>query len=195
MSKFSVAVIDCPWEYSQSKAGQRMGSAVDHYPTLNLEALKALPIRSVLHKNALAFVWVTGPLMHYGPEVIKAWDMYYRGIAFVWTKTKKDGGAMGARGTPPSFTKSNVELLLLASTMKSGRALPIRKFNTLQVVPHPPLKHSQKPEIFQDHIEETLVPCGPYLELFARRYRPGWVCLGNELTGRDIREDIALLSK
>ena len=27
-------------------------------------------------------------------------------------------------------------------------------------------------------------------ELFARREREGWLCLGNEITGRDIREDL-----
>lgn len=191
MTKFPLAVVDCPWQYSQSKSGQRMGAAVNHYSTLDLEELKKLPVRSVLQKDALLFLWATGPLLHHAVEVMKAWDFYYRGIAFVWVKTKMDGGAMGAIGTPPSFTKSNVELLLLGSTMKSGRALPIQKFNTVQVIPHPRLKHSQKPEVFQDRIEETLVPCGPYLELFARRHRPGWHCIGNELTQRDIREDLS----
>lgn len=39
-------------------------------------------------------------------------------------------------------------------------------------------RHSQKPEAFQDIVES--VSPGPYLELFARRARPGWTVWGNE---------------
>ena len=52
------------------------------------------------------------------------------------------------------------------------------------------LAHSQKPEAFQDHVEKCFP--GPYLELFARRVRPGWTCLGDECPGdeRDIRDSL-----
>lgn len=40
-------------------------------------------------------------------------------------------------------------------------------------------KHSKKPEAFQDIVEQ--VSPGPYLELFARRKRPGWAVWGNEV--------------
>ncbi len=41
-------------------------------------------------------------------------------------------------------------------------------------------EHSEKPEAFYRDIVERLTP-GPYVELFARRHRDGWTCLGNEL--------------
>lgn len=31
---------------------------------------------------------------------------------------------------------------------------------------------------------------GPYVELFARRQRSGWLCLGNEIDGLDIRDSL-----
>jgi N6-adenosine-specific RNA methylase IME4 len=40
-------------------------------------------------------------------------------------------------------------------------------------------KHSEKPEAFQDLVEQ--VSPGPYLELFARRRRLGWDVWGNEV--------------
>jgi N6-adenosine-specific RNA methylase IME4 len=40
-------------------------------------------------------------------------------------------------------------------------------------------KHSAKPERFYDTVER--VSPGPFLELFARRQRPDWVCWGNEI--------------
>jgi N6-adenosine-specific RNA methylase IME4 len=42
------------------------------------------------------------------------------------------------------------------------------------------LKHSQKPQLFYDLVEQ-LYPEGPYVELFARRRREGWHCYGDEL--------------
>lgn len=43
----------------------------------------------------------------------------------------------------------------------------------------PYTKHSGKPEEFYELVES--LSSGPYLELFARRQRPGWTCLGDEL--------------
>jgi N6-adenosine-specific RNA methylase IME4 len=41
-------------------------------------------------------------------------------------------------------------------------------------------RHSAKPEDFQTIVEK--VSPGPYLEMFARRKRPGWAAWGNEIT-------------
>jgi N6-adenosine-specific RNA methylase IME4 len=64
----------------------------------------------------------------------------------------------------------------------------------------PNLKHSSKPECLQDSLE-LMFPDQPdhpinRLELFARRERPGWTCLGNECPatmGQDIRDSMAQL--
>lgn len=53
--------------------------------------------------------------------------------------------------------------------------------------------HSEKPEPFQDDIERLVN--GPYLELFARRHRPGWTCIGNELDGLDITESLTRVAQ
>ncbi len=54
---------------------------------------------------------------------------------------------------------------------------------------HPRMKHSRKPDIFHQKIEE-LHGDVPRVELFARRRYPGWVCLGNEIDGRDMTEAV-----
>jgi len=55
------------------------------------------------------------------------------------------------------------------------------------------LKHSAKPEDLQDSLE-TMFPNSNKLELFARRLRTDWVCLGNEVcNGEDIRVSLAKL--
>lgn len=54
------------------------------------------------------------------------------------------------------------------------------------------LKHSAKPDDLQESLE-TMFPIARKLELFARRLRPGWTCLGNEIDGKDIRDALAEL--
>lgn len=55
------------------------------------------------------------------------------------------------------------------------------------------LKHSAKPEDLQDSLD-IMFPKGNKLELFARRIRPDWTCLGNEVcNGEDIRVSLAKL--
>ena len=49
------------------------------------------------------------------------------------------------------------------------------------------LKHSAKPECLQDALE-LMFPQTNKIELFARRVRPDWTCLGNEIDGEDIRD-------
>ena len=56
----------------------------------------------------------------------------------------------------------------------------------------PVLKHSAKPETIQDMLE-TMFPAGNKIELFARRSRKGWTCLGNQCPdteGEDIRDSL-----
>lgn len=55
------------------------------------------------------------------------------------------------------------------------------------------LKHSAKPEHLQDSLE-IMFPKAQKLELFARRHKAGWTCLGNEVcNGEDIRVSLSKL--
>lgn len=65
------------------------------------------------------------------------------------------------------------------------------------------LKHSAKPEGLQDRLD-LMFPLGNKLELFARRERAGWTCVGNECQSsiggvmamnEDIRDSIKRLKK
>ncbi len=52
------------------------------------------------------------------------------------------------------------------------------------------LRHSAKPEHLQDSLDIMFPDCNK-IELFARRIRPGWDCLGNEVcNGEDINVSI-----
>lgn len=58
---------------------------------------------------------------------------------------------------------------------------------------YPNLKHSAKPEHLQDSLE-TMFPNTTKLEMFARRVKNDWTCVGNEVcSGEDIRDSLAKL--
>jgi N6-adenosine-specific RNA methylase IME4 len=52
----------------------------------------------------------------------------------------------------------------------------------------PNFEHSRKPDSIYQIVESDYPK--PYIELFARRKRDGWICLGDEITGNDINYDI-----
>ena len=54
--------------------------------------------------------------------------------------------------------------------------------------------HSRKPDIVRERIVE-LVGDLPRAELFARQTYPGWVCVGDEIDGRDIRDSLRMLKE
>jgi N6-adenosine-specific RNA methylase IME4 len=56
----------------------------------------------------------------------------------------------------------------------------------------PRKNHSEKPELFQDLIEQ--MSPGPYIELFARQTRLGWTSVGDEINGQPIIASLKTLT-
>ena len=80
--KYGVILADPPWHYkvySKKGAGR---SAESHYPTMNTEDIKALPVSDIADKDCALFLWVTFPCLLEGLEVIKAWGFAYKTVAF-----------------------------------------------------------------------------------------------------------------
>lgn len=192
-SKFQICVLDCPWSYYNSEADSKTanGSVLNHYNTLSQKDLCNLPIKNILAKDALVFVWATSSKLHYAIECIEKWGLHFRGVAYVWIKTKQTGEIINGQGVPPTYTKPTTEYLLLATQKPQGRPIPIKRYNQAQVVLSPRGKHSEKPEIFYDMIDEMVDSNLLKIDIFARRHREGWTCVGDALQpGFDIREVI-----
>jgi len=118
-----------------------------------------------------------------GMAMIEHWGLRYRGVAFVWVKTKRSDPLMpiGAQGVRPSIVKPTTELVLVASKVATGRcALPLADESVCQVMLAPKSAHSEKPGVVQDRIE-ALYPAASKIELFVRRQRPGWDAWGDEV--------------
>jgi len=89
------------------------------------------------------------------------------------------------------FRQTHEICLIGTSNNKIYKSLQNKSQRSVSFAPN--LKHSAKPEHLQDALE-LMFPEGNKLELFARRHRPGWTCLGNEVCGgEDIRVSLSKL--
>jgi site-specific DNA-methyltransferase (adenine-specific) len=178
LSGYSVILADPPWKYyGDPNKDQACGK---HYNCMTPEEIAALPVKMLCADRAVVLVWATCPMLDVAMDTIRAWGLHYRGVAYVWVKTRADGGIINGQGVRPTLTKPTTELVLAASTVKRGRPLKILNEGQGQVVLAPRGEHSKKPDEVQKRIE-TLLGDVPRLELFARRKRPGWDAWGNEV--------------
>ncbi len=74
------------------------------------------------------------------------------------------------------YTLGGMEICLIGI---KGHLKPVGH-KVRQVIMHPRIGHSKKPQIFRDKIIE-LVGDLPRIELFARQKVEGWDCWGNEV--------------
>ena len=175
--QYPVLLLDPPWSYTGSQT--KWGAARKFYPTMTNDEIAALPVQDWLEPKSVVFLWATGPRLDTAIDMLRAWGLYHRGVAFTWVKTrKKDGQPIGAQGVRPSVVKPTTEFVLVASTKKKARPLPIADEGVPQVVLAPRRAHSQKPEEVQERIDK-LYPELRKAELFARRQFPGWDCYGD----------------
>ena len=84
--KYTVIYADPPWKYKVWSGG---GAADAHYPTMNLEDIKALPVSQLAAKDCALFLWITFPMLHEAWGVMKAWGFSFRTVAFVWVKLNR----------------------------------------------------------------------------------------------------------
>ncbi len=169
--KYSVIYADPPWRYQDKKCN---GNCADHYQTMKIDDLCALPIQNLAEKDCILFMWVTYPQLQKGLKLIEAWGFKYKTIAFQWVKQNKSGkGFFFGLGR---WTRGNTECCLLAVRGKPKRA----SNKVSQLIVEPLRSHSQKPDVTRDRIIE-LAGGGTYIELFARQYAAGWDCWGNEV--------------
>lgn len=177
---FDIVYADPPWPMWGDP--NKDAAAGKHYSLMTLEEIRALPVRASMSRDAALFLWATCPRLDLALDAISAWGLHYRGVAFVWVKTAKDGHIIHGQGVPPTATKPTTELCLLATTNRRGRPFPLLNAAVPQVVLASRGAHSEKPAVIREHIEALYGPRSR-LELFARQSAPGWAAWGNEAPG------------
>lgn len=187
MKRYSTVLADPPWPYQgqgpvgNGGRGSQEGRAKtiiqvglkDHYPTMSIDALKALPIKERVEGKAHLYLWTTNSFMVDAFEIARAWGFDPKTI-LTWGKTHKNDPTRASMKTG-YYYRSATEHIVFATRGNLRLTGPCRPTLFL----HPRAPHSVKPDFFYDVIEEQSP--GPFLELFARRLRPGWDQWGNEI--------------
>ncbi len=172
--KYNIIYADPPWQYKvYSKKGLGR-SAESHYPTMSLEAIKALPVGNLADKDCTLFMWTTMPLLFDCFSVLSSWGFQYKTVAFVWIKlNKKSDTLFWGMG---HWTRANAELCILATKGHPKRI----SAKVHQVIMSRIEEHSKKPDETRNRIVE-LIGDLPRVELFARNKTDGWDTWGNEV--------------
>lgn len=173
--KFYTVLADPPWQF-QNRTGKMAPEhkRLSRYSTMKLEEIMALPVSNVLTENAHLYLWVPNALLPEGLRVLKAWGFEYKSN-LIWYKIRKDGGP-DRRGVGFYF-RNVTEVILFGVKGRKARTLaPAR--STPNIISTQKREHSRKPDEQYELIES--VSPGPYLEMFARGSRPGWICWGNQ---------------
>ncbi len=171
--RYGAILADPPWSFkTRSEAGEGR-SAKNHYSTMSLEEIKALPVSSVAAPDSCLFLWAIDPMIPQALDVMKAWGFEFKTIGFYWVKQNKGGaGFFTGMGF---WTRANPEQVLLGTRGRPKRkAMDVRR---LLIAPR--REHSRKPSAIHTRIEDLVA--GPYLELFARERMTGWDAIGDEV--------------
>lgn len=187
MKDYRAIIADPAWEYGSPRAlvgnggrGAEGAAAIVqadvsvHYPTMSLDAIKALHIPAA--SDCLLFMWVTNPFLcdGSGPDVVKAWGFTPKSV-ITWSKVQADGVSPSMK--TGHWFRSASEHVIFAVKGSVKRPVGYPAFPTWFPAPRAP--HSVKPDRIHEYAE-ACCPEGPWLEMFARRARPKWDLWGNQ---------------
>ena len=160
--RFGTIYADPPWQYENSAS---RGAAENHYRTMAVAAIAALPIAPLAAADAHLHLWTTNAFLFEARQFIESWGFTYKSC-LVWIKPQLGNGnywrvsheflLLGVRGNATFADKTQQSWLCTERT-----------------------KHSAKPAIFRKLIEQ--VSPGPRLELFARFQAENWTSWGDQI--------------
>lgn len=209
MSKtFQVICCDPPYAFNDKLNNSSTPRGAEaNYTTMTNADIMALPVKQIADPDGcILALWCPSSLMQVGLDVMKAWGFEQK-TTYIWVKTKKEPikSAVKANdindilgfGMGRTFRASHELALIGINNTGIYKQLENKSQRSVSLAEN--LGHSTKPEMLQDSLELMFPKAkaeGKLVELFARRARPDWVCLGNECPssmGEDIRVSLQRL--
>jgi N6-adenosine-specific RNA methylase IME4 len=164
---FTTVYADPPWEYGN----QGTRAATDnHYPTMTLADIGALPVSKIVARNAHLHLWTTNAFLFEARAVMEAWGFEYRSC-FVWVKPQMGNG---------NYWRVSHEFLLFG--LRGD--LPFADRALMSWAAMDRTTHSQKPASVRALVERASP--APRVELFGRATVEGWTVWGNDAACRVI---------
>lgn len=172
MRKYKTILLDPPWPIVWKKDTQ-IGKKELQYQTMPIAEICNLPINEIADDNCRIFMWTTNQFLPEALGIIRNWKFRYR-LLFVWCKNNGIGDRL----------RVATEYLVIADKGNPAGGDREQKMILNWLEAKKPPRHSQKPEIFYEIIEQ--ISEAPRLEMFARDRqglfpnRNGWEVWGNE---------------
>lgn len=171
-TRYGCIYCDPPWPYTNQAT---RGSTDNHYVTMSMDDIRALPVESLAADDAHLHLWTTNGFLGEAIQLVSDWGFTYKSF-YVWVKPQMGMG---------NYWRVSHEVLLLGVR---GRA-KFRRHDLMSWGEFHRGVHSSKPEAVRLLVESASP--GPYLELFARRTSPGWTSWGNEVE-RGLYDDVGV---
>ena len=169
--KYGVIVADPEWRFEPWSRTTGMDRAADnHYPTSCLEVIASRDVDSIAADDSALGLWGTVPMLREALAVMEAWGFEYK-THWAWAKDRIGTGY---------WNRNAHEIFLLGTRGK----IPAPAMGTQwkSIIEAPAARHSAKPEIFLQMMEQYF-PTLPKIELNRRGApRSGWDAWGNETT-------------
>jgi N6-adenosine-specific RNA methylase IME4 len=166
--RYGVILADPEWRFEPYSRETGMDRAADnHYPTSELDDIKARDVASIAAEDCVLFLWATAPMLPQALAVMSSWGFTYKSQA-IWNKDRIGTGY---------WFRNKHEILLVGT--RGEIPAPAMGTQSVSLIEAPTAEHSEKPEAFHAIIE-SYFPSLPKIELNARRARPGWDVWGNE---------------
>jgi N6-adenosine-specific RNA methylase IME4 len=159
---FGTIYADPPWRYGNTAT---RAAAEDHYPTMAVEEIAALPVAALAAPQCHLHLWTTTAFLFEAKQILDVWNFTYKGV-FVWCKPQMGLG---------NYWRCATEFLLLGVRGE----LTFADRGLKNFVEARRGAHSAKPEEVRRLVERASP--GPRLELFARKATPGWTAWGNQV--------------
>jgi N6-adenosine-specific RNA methylase IME4 len=169
--RFRVVAADPAWPFGDNLPGGGRG-ARKHYRTMSVERICSFLVVAGIEvaDDAALFLWRPAAFAEQAVLVARVWGFVPK-TEMIWIKRTKHGKLHFGMGRT---VRSSHETILVAL-----RGRPERLSASVRSVFEAPVgRHSEKPDRFYELAEELFA--GPRVELFARRQREGWTCLGDQ---------------
>jgi N6-adenosine-specific RNA methylase IME4 len=169
VTPFRVLVADPPWKFGDKLPGKSRGAAKNYDVMTTREICQlALP---PLADDAYLLLWRVSSMVEEAYEVVRMWGFVPKS-EIVWEKVTAHGKPWFGMGRHVRAAHETAILAVRGRPRPVSRSVRSRFAAVVGA-------HSGKPEVFYELVEKLAQ--GPYCELFARRQRAGWTCLGNQM--------------
>lgn len=173
---FRVVAADPPWKFSDKLPGKNRGAA-RHYSTMTLEEICRFPLPP-LAADCVLFLWRVASMQQAALDVCRMWGFTVK-TELIWLKKTEHGMRWFGMGRT---LRAEHETCLIATrgkpqvlnhSTRSTFVIDVTGFSATVG------RHSEKPDEFYKIVESLFD--GPRVELFARKQRDGWTCMGDQL--------------